>query len=246
LIQRADRKFGIFTARHPEWWILGVSAAAWSWLFFGNLRSGRGWMLTGNICGTLGSRGTGIIDLPGGLASWFFMVLAMMLPLIIFPVRAAAFGSLWRRRNRAICVFLGGYLAVWMSTGVANLLALIVVRGIQATDSRWAVCTGFLAAAGWQMTSLKRRFFSACHMTKPLAPDGWRAHRDCLYFGVDHGIHCVGNCGLLMLASTISPWHNVIMAFAAVILIYERYLARPTGSAVAVTLGLLALGHLVC
>jgi predicted metal-binding membrane protein len=186
------------------------------------------------------------VDWAGGLVSWFVMVLAMMLPLTIFPVRVTAFGSLWRRRNCAIGVFLAGYLMVWLATGVASLLLLIVVRSIEAMDSRWTVCASFLAAAGWQMTSFKRSFSSACHMTKPLAPDGWRAHRDCLYFGVDHGFYCVGNCGLLMLASTLSPWHNVMMAVVTFILIYDRYRARPAGTAVVVTLGLLALGHFVC
>jgi Common central domain of tyrosinase/Polyphenol oxidase middle domain len=82
--------------------------------------------------------------------------------------------------------------------------------------------------------------------TKSLAPDGWRAHRDCLCFGMDHGIHCVGNCGLLMLASTLSPWRKVIMAVATLILIYERYRTRPGSSAVAATLELLALGYFFC
>jgi predicted metal-binding membrane protein len=50
------------------------------------------------------------------------------------------------------------------------------------------------------ISTRQRRFSLATHLTRPLAPDGWRAHRDCLYFGVDHGIHCVGNCWLLMLA----------------------------------------------
>jgi predicted metal-binding membrane protein len=202
-------------------------------------------MLAGSFFATPTGRGLSVTDWAGGLASWFVMVLAMMLPLTIFPVRTTAFGSLWRRRNRAIGVFLAGYLAVWMATGVVSTLVLIVVRGIQPADSRWAVGASFLAATGWQMTSLKRRFSSACHQIRPLAPDGWRAHRDCLYFGLDHGIHCVGNCGVLMLASTFSPWHNVMMAVATLILIYERYRARPRDSAVTVTLGLLALGHFV-
>jgi predicted metal-binding membrane protein len=225
---------------------MGVSTVAWLWLLFGDLHSGRGWVLTGSICGTGTSGGIGVMDWPGGLASWFVMVLAMMLPLIIFPVRATAFGSLWRRRNHAIGVFLAGYLAVWMVAGVASMRVLIFMRSTQTTDSQWAVCFTFLAAAGWQMTSFKRRFFAACHTTKPLAPDGWRAHRDCLCFGMDHGIHCVGNCGLLMLASTLSPWRKVIMAVATLILIYERYRTRPGSSAVAATLGLLALGHFFC
>lgn len=227
-------------AWHPEWWVLVISAGAWCFLL------GPRWSV-GCACGmnAPGSGWRGSLEWIRGLTDWFTMVLAMMLPLMIIPVRAAAFGSLWRRRNWAIGTFLASYLSVWIVAGAAWLLFDAFLRGTHAAESRWVIGAGFLAAAVWQSTAPKRRLSAACHRTRPLAPDGWPAHRDCLCFGADHGIHCIGNCGALMLAAMLSPLHQVMMLVAEFLLLYERYRARPRGRAIPFTLGLLAVGHCI-
>jgi predicted metal-binding membrane protein len=130
-----------------------------------------------------------------------------------------------------------------MVAGAASLFLLFILRYTHATEHRWVIGVGFLAAAAWQSTALKRRLAAACHRTRPLAPDGWAAHRDCLYFGADHGIHCVGNCGVLMFASMLSPWHQAIMVVVTLLLLYERYRPRPIDCVIPLTLGVLAIGH---
>lgn len=46
------------------------------------------------------------VDCPPALTHWLLMVVAMMFPFIIGPVRGTAIRSLWRRRHRAIASFL--------------------------------------------------------------------------------------------------------------------------------------------
>jgi predicted metal-binding membrane protein len=173
------------------------------------------------------------------------MTLAMMLPLMIIPVRVTAFASLWRRRHWAIGTFLACYLIVWMVAGIAALFLLALVKQTVGPWSTWGAGIGFLVASAWQLTAIKRRLAVACHWTRPLAPVGWPAHRDCLRFGADHGLHCVANCGPLMLASMLSPWPQLMMVVATLLLLYERYLAIPRSRLIPLTLGLLAFAHII-
>jgi predicted metal-binding membrane protein len=200
----------------------------------------------GEICGVsaLTDRGLGAGGWARSLYDWLIMVLAMMLPLILFPVRATAFGSLWRRRHWAIGTFLASYLAVWLVAGALGLFLL--ERGCEvsgAIQGGWIAAVGLLALSGWQLTESKRRLAVACHQTKPLAPTGWKAQRDCLKFGASQGLYCVANCGALMLVAIVSPWHQGMMIVAALLLLYERYRPRPRDRTIATALVFLACTH---
>jgi predicted metal-binding membrane protein len=226
----------LWVGRHPEWWMLVISLGAWGWLVGPRGTAG---------CCELASHRFDWHSRQGwlhGLTEWFVMVLAMMFPLMAVPVRVTAFSSLWRRRHLAIGTFLTGYLTVWMVAGVGYLF-LVAFLSMVATEWRFLAGIGLLTAAAWQLTALKRRLSTSCHRTRPLAPDGWPAHRDCLRFGVDHGIHCIGNCGVLMFAAMLSPWHQAMMVVTTLLLFYERYRARPRNRTIPLTLGLLAVGH---
>ncbi len=168
------------------------------------------------------------------------MTLAMMLPLMATPARFAAFSSLWRRRHYAVGTFLVAYLAVWTAAGAATLGIAEFLRRAHVPGSGWLAGAGFLATAAFQFTPLKRRLSVACHRTRPLAPFGWSAHRDCLLFGLDHGVQCVPNYWLLMFVSMLSPWGTAMMVMATLILLYERYRARPRNRVVPMLLCLLA------
>ena len=60
-------------------------------------------------------------------ASWLLMVIAMMLPLVIDPIRGVAARSLWPRRHRAVGGFLLG-LSVWLVAGIVVSVAIAEVR----------------------------------------------------------------------------------------------------------------------
>jgi predicted metal-binding membrane protein len=225
-------------AWHPEWWMLAISGVAWCSL----LAPGSGAACT---CGMAWPAGTfpGSEEWGRALGDWLVMVLAMMLPLMVIPARTTAFGSLWCRRHWAIGTFLAGYIAIWMAAGVLSLVLIAIVRSVLGPGAAWAAGAGYLAAAAWQTTPWKRRLAVACHRTMPLAPAGWPAHRDCLRFGADHGIYCVGNCGLLMLVSMLSPWYLTMMIVTALLLLYERYQARPGDRFIPWVLGAVAVEH---
>jgi predicted metal-binding membrane protein len=240
LTARVRRIVASFAAWHPEWWMLAVSALAWFYLLFPC-------STVGSVCITTTASGDRLgTHVPAhNLSGWLIMVLAMMFPLIIIPVRRTAFGSLWYRRHWAIVVFLAGYLTIWVIAGIGRLLAAAFLGGTPALGNRWVIGASFLAAAAWQMTPLKRRFAAACNRIEPLAPRGWPAHRDCLRFGADHGIRCLGNCGFMMMAAMFSPWQPATMVVTTLLLLYERYRARRRARVVPLTLGLLAVGHLI-
>jgi hypothetical protein len=226
-------------AWHPEWWLLIISIIAWYLLLAPHLWSG-----SANMAGSCAACRQSGATLQG-FTGWSVMVLAMMLPLMIVPARATAFGSLWRRRHWAIAAFIIGYITVWMIAGIPSMPLLAWLRNEQTTEGHWVAGSGFLIAAAWQSTRLKRRLLTACHQNMPLAPDGWAAHRDCLHFGAIQGLNCLGNCGIIMLTAMLSQWHQAMMIVVTVILLYERYQMRPRNRVLELVLVLLAVGHFI-
>ena len=87
------------TWRHPEWWALALSTAAWAWM--------------------LANSGHHAHAYGDALKGWMVMSVAMMLPMVIEPIRLTAERSFWHRRHRAIAGFLAGYLGLWLLAGVA-------------------------------------------------------------------------------------------------------------------------------
>ena len=196
--------------RHPHWWALGLSGAAWAWLAAAAMRAG------GHVHGG---------DLARAAAGWTAMVLAMMLPLIVPHLRFAAQRSLWRRRHRAVGGVLVGYVAVWLAAGA---LALVAWRAIGAvvpaavasgSGAAWLLVSG---AAVWHALPRRQQALAACHHERPLAPRGWQADRDCLRYGGEVGVRCVAACGGLMLACAATGHGLAPMLLATGIAVVER------------------------
>ena len=158
----------------------------------------------------------------GGVAAsldqWLVMTIAMMMPMVVQPIRTTAERSLWRRRHRAIGAFLLGYLGCWMIAGVfVSLLP---------SGYRYSAAIAFLIAAAWQMTRQKRIALAGCHWTAPLAPDGWAADFDCICYGARIGVRCVGSCWALMLACALTGHAVAGCAGVTAIGLVERYARR--------------------
>lgn len=195
---------------HPEWWSLGLCGVAWVVMLF------HAWQYAGH----------GIhhrMTIAQETGYWVLMVAAMMLPLLIYSVRFAAFGSLWARRHRAIVGFLLGYLAPWLPLGIAAA----VFRQAWWTHTYAVPAVGFAVAALWQRTTVHGRALAACHRTWPLAPVGWRADRDCLHFGSFIGAACIRTCWPLMLACAFAGHDLIAMSGGLVLGIAERWSRRP-------------------
>jgi predicted metal-binding membrane protein len=190
--------------RHPEWWSLAASAAAWLAL-------------------ALGASAGHHASAWDSASRWLLMIVAMMVPLVLGSVRVAAERSLWRRRDRAMALFIVGYLAPWLPVGLlASALAAHV-----PLESPAVAAAAFGVAAAWQLTPMKRRALLACHRTAPLAPRGWRADRDCLRYGSMIGQSCLVGCWALMLACHLAGHGITTMACVGAVGVVERYIARP-------------------
>jgi predicted metal-binding membrane protein len=191
--------------RHPEWWALALSLGAWV-------------LLVGE-------------GAHRHFAAWSLMVVAMMVPLVVGPIRTTAARSLWRRRHRAIAIFLAGYLILWLAAG-AGFFLLLSVLGVNAgSPSPLLIASAFALALGWQLAPAKRRALNACHRTMPLAPRGSRADRDCFRYGLRIGAYCLMSCWALMLACLITGHATPALAVITLVLTAERYwrldLSRP-------------------
>ncbi|MFN2445795.1 MAG: DUF2182 domain-containing protein [Vicinamibacterales bacterium] len=213
--------------RHPEWWTVVLSAVAWLVLASESLSSGAADDgVHGHHADAAAGLGSNLAAWRVDSAEWLLMVVAMMFPLVIGSVRITAARSLWRRRHRAIAVFLAGYLVPWLVFGIA-VLALAAGLELARWDTRpHAAAAGFTIATVWQLTRCKRHVLASCHRTVPLAPSGWRADRDCLGYGCMIGGRCVVSCGGLMVACVLAGHGMAAMLCATLVAAAERYIKR--------------------
>ena len=168
------------------------------------------------------------------------MVVAMMFPMVLDPIRITAARSLWRRRHRAIAVFLIGYVAIWIVFGFgASLLSALV--GQIGIGPHTAAGVAFGIALLWQITPVRRRAVTGCHRTLPISPSGWRADGDCLRYGWIIGSSCIVSCWALMLACMLSGHSVPAMIVITCIGWIERNKPRPDQRLLCAVIGSFAL-----
>jgi predicted metal-binding membrane protein len=174
------------------------------------------------------------------------MAIAMMLPSATGPVRLVAALSLWRRRGRAIAEWIAAFNLVWLLAGAAILGAReLVISDDLLRPGDLTLMIGLLLAAGWQLTPIKRRALAGCHRTRPLAPSGLRADRDCLLYGATIGRDCLVSCGPMMAAMTLGDENQAILMLGmTTIVLAERFRHRTPRRASAMALGVLAAAAL--
>ena len=154
------------------------------------------------------------------------MIAAMMLPLIIAPLRHVRDRSFARRRARATILFAAGYGVVWMI--VAVVLQLIAVA------ARWAapaplLCFGLavVTAILWQVSPTKQWCLNRCHRRPHLAAFGAAADRDAFDFGLTNGASCAGSCWALMLLSLLIGEGQILGMIAITLFIFAERLEGP-------------------
>jgi predicted metal-binding membrane protein len=157
---------------------------------------------------------------------WAVMVAAMMVPLLIAPVRHVRDSSFARRRMRAIALFVAGYAAIWMAAGVI-LMALALAVRLVAPESSVPLALVILIALVWQFSPAKQRCLNRGHAHSELAAFGRAADTDALRFGLTHGVWCVGSCwALMLLPLLVTRGHVAAMTAVTLWLLAER-LDRP-------------------
>ncbi|MFD1826744.1 MULTISPECIES: DUF2182 domain-containing protein [Mumia] len=216
---------------HPEWCAVALAAAAWASLLAVGLGEPGHFFGSGEVHPPLHA-----------LSHAAVMSTAMMVPFVLPQVAHVAHTSLWPRRYRAAGAYLVGYLAVW--TVVAAVTITLGGLLVIAIGWRPAIVVGFAVAVVAYVAPGRQRLVRQCAMTRPLAPRGWRADRDCARYGMATARRCVATCWVLMTAVMIG--HGlVVMALATVLGVVERRrggnVSRADGALVVVGLGLLSL-----
>ncbi len=179
--RRPIQRFERFRWEHPEWWVAVPVGAAWA------------------------------LMLAGGMASWWPMVVAMLVPLAAPDARWLAHRSLAARRQRTIVLHLAAFLGVWLVVG-AIAAASVSVLGLGAP----AGVATLLAGAAWHTSPARRRALRTCAARRPPALDGLPADLDCLRSGLSTARRCLITCGLPMLSMAVV--HNLPLAVALTVL----------------------------
>jgi len=153
------------------------------------------------------------------------MLVAMMSPVLIPPIRHIRLSSFAHLRARSTALFLIGYTTIWMALGGVLLAIELVVRSF---------ARGYLPAAGvvliallWLFSPIKQRFLNRCHAHPELAAFGAAADLDALRFGMTHGTWCAGSCWALMLFPMLLPRGHVVAMAVAGVLIFSERLEQP-------------------
>jgi predicted metal-binding membrane protein len=164
---------------------------------------------------------------PAQLASGSaLMIAAMMLPLIIAPLRHVRDRSFARQRTRATILFAAGYGVVWMIAAVVLQLIAFVAR--------WAapaplLCFGLalVTAILWQVSPTKQWCLNRCHRRPHLAAFGAAADRDAFDFGLTNGASCAGSCWALMLLTLLIGQGQISGMIAVTLFVFAERLESP-------------------
>lgn len=164
---------------------------------------------------------------PASLAAgWALMLVAMMSPVLIPPVRHIRLLSFTHRRARSIVLFLVGYLAIWMAVG-GLLLAIELAFKLFAPRSYLPAGGVVLVALVWQFSPIKQRCLNRCHSHTELAAFGAAADFDALRFGTTHGIWCAGSCWAWMLFPVLLPKGHIFAMTVVAVVIFSERLEQP-------------------
>lgn len=156
------------------------------------------------------------------VAAWAVMLVAMMAPLLIGPLRHVQARTLPRRRWRAMTLLVAGYVLVWSLVG----LGLVTVAG-SIQDRTVAVVVVLVATALWQLSPARQRCLNRHHARPPIAAFGRAADAGALRFGATTAGWCVGSCGALMLLPLLAGDAHLAVMVLVTIWIWAEQLDRP-------------------
>jgi predicted metal-binding membrane protein len=157
---------------------------------------------------------------------WALMLMAMMSPTLIPPIRHVWLQSFRHRRARSIVLFVGGYGATWM---VAGMVLIALAPGLRSVFPKSPVLLASISFVTlvWQFSPVKQVSLNRGHAHPPLRAFGGGADTDALRFGVAHGIWCVGSCWPFMLLTLVVPHSHVSVMAALTLLVFAERLETP-------------------
>jgi predicted metal-binding membrane protein len=219
--------------RRPEAWLVvlgSTSFAAWSVLALDGDVTRPAFCAAGALWGAPLSVSFDlalVFGSPARLASgWALMIVAMMFPLLMAPLRHVRDRSFARRRTWAVLLFVAGYAAVWTAAGVGLQAMALAVRSA-APLPLVGVSVAAAAALIWQVSPAKQWCLNRCHRRPQLAAFGAAADRDAFDFGLTHGASCAGTCWALMLLTLLVGNGHVLWMVAVTLFVFGERLESP-------------------
>jgi predicted metal-binding membrane protein len=152
--------------------------------------------------------------------SWLLMLLAMMSPLVIVPLRYLKRGAPAKRRPRTALLFLAAYTGVWCFTG-GVLTVLGFVLEVMAPAAALPLCIAL--AFAWSCSPMAHMGIRRCHLRPNIGGIGLRADLDVVSYGIAFGGACVVTCWIWMLLPFCAGrWHLIAMGLAAAAVAAQR------------------------
>ena len=153
---------------------------------------------------------------------WGLMVIAMMFPKLILPIRQIYARSFKRRRFLYAVLFVFGYISVWMLVGVFMIVTRLGLHLLMPNSYIPAIGV-FIIAVIWEFSPVKQRFLNLGHDHVIIPVYGWAGCNGSLLYGVKHGVCCVGAGWALMLFPILLPkGHNLAMLIVTFMMISEH------------------------
>jgi len=220
-----------------------------------------------NMSESISSAGRGALDVDmigtkftlGGLgafvAGWTVMMGAMMLPSAAPMI--LSFAAVQARRNRNVAaptwIFVAVYILVWAYAGLVVYVLLHAGRDVvyhfgwyqNGAWARLALGVTLTLAGLYQFTPLKRLCLHRCRSPLAFLKHHWRD--DPAEMGLWHGLYCLGCCWALfgVMLAAAGMMSIAWMLMMTLVVFAEKALPHSPRIAVAVALGLIALGMLV-
>jgi len=184
---------------------------------------------------------------------WWTMMIGMMVPSAAPMV--LLFGNVQRRQLAAesprlrVALFTAGYLAIWAAFSVLAAVAqlaltkLALFAPLDLTVTAWLGAVLVALAGVYQLTPLKNACLRRCRSPAEFLSSHWRrGNAGAFRMGIEHGLYCVGCCGLLMsLLFVVGVMNLVWVAVIAAFVLIEKLVPQGETTAKINGVALLAL-----
>jgi hypothetical protein len=153
------------------------------------------------------------------------MPIAMMLPFMGTQIRLVALSSYAVHRSRAIRMFMGGFVGVWLLAMTVLMTCLHLMYAVLGQLGTVAITC--VLATMWQATHVRRIALRRCAFTTSLRADPSIADQDCARFGRTIAwasvVSCTGLMGMAMAGGSFAA-----MALLVPVQFYDGSQRRPT------------------
>ncbi|MCA6121185.1 DUF2182 domain-containing protein [Bradyrhizobium sp. WSM 1704] len=158
---------------------------------------------------------------------WILMVAAMTAPQLAQPISQLRLRSLVQRRGRSAGLFAAAYLLVWIAVGPILLAVPNAMTVLAQATALPAFVIAVAIAVLWQAAPLRQGMLNRCHRVPNLSAFGAAADRDCIRFGLTHGLLCTAICAPAMLLPLTAPAFHLPLMFALSVALQLERLAPP-------------------